>query len=145
MVTNRYKRSQGSREPKGSKRDAKKVVVSYYYLDRSQGQTFEKWDQTKGRLLRWENIIQSLNCRTVSQAIIEGIIVRYDNLDADQFNMPKKSKWKYPKNLTSKEIVWCKIEVMQKVRIIGFMEENVFFVVFLDENHEFYPTEPKGT
>lgn len=145
MSPRRYNRSQGNLGPKGKKTEAKKVVVSYIYLDRSQGQTLEKWDQTKGRLLRWENIIQRLNTLTVAQALQSRTIIPYNDLDTDDHNMPKKSKWKYPEHLRNKEITWCKIVIMQLVRVIGFLEDNVFYVVFLDEKHEFYPTEPKNT
>lgn len=141
----RYQRQQGSREPKGAKATAKKVVVSYIYLDRKQGQTFEQWDKTPGRLLRWENIIMRLNALTVAQALAEPVIIKYNNLDADQSNMPKNSKWEYPAHLNQLKITWCKIIVMNLVRVIGFLDDNVFYVVFLDENHEFYPTEPRNT
>lgn len=140
---NKYKRHQGQQGPKGDKSTSKKIVVSYIYLDRSQGQTLEQWDKTPGRLLRWENIIQHLNTLTVEQALHTGIIIKYSKINVDKHNMPIKSKWKYPQHLNNKEIIWHKIVVMQIVRIIGFMDDNTFYVVFLDENHEFYPTEPK--
>lgn len=145
MNSPRYQRQQGNKEPKGQKTTAKKVVISYIYLDRAQGQSLEQWDRTAGRLLRWENIVQRLNTLTVAQALAQQDIIKYNNLDADQFNMPKNSMWKYPAHLNHLKIVWCKIIVMQLVRVIGFMDDNVFYVVFLDEKHEFYPTEPKNT
>lgn len=141
MGSKRYSRSQGNKPRKGNKASIKKVVVSYIYLDRSQGQTFEQWDKTEGRLLRWGNIVQRLNALTTEQAL-RLVIVKYtDKSKFDSHNMPKKSKWTYPRRLNNKEIIWCKIVVMNLVRVIGFMEENIFYVVFLDENHEFYPTE----
>lgn len=145
MAPKNYKRSQGQAERKGSKSSIKKVVVSYVYLDRAQGQTLEKWDETPGRLLRWSNIIIRLNSLTVAQALQESVIVIYNDLDVNLDGMPVKSKWKFPQHLKHKNIVWCKIVVMQLVRVIGFFEDNIFYVVFLDENHEFYPTEPKNT
>lgn len=145
MSLPRYQRQQGTKEPKGKKTTDKKVVISYIYLDRKQGQTLEQWDRAAGRLLRWENIIQRLNTLTVEQVLKQQVIIKYNNLDVDQFNMPKNSGWKYPAHLNPFNIIWCKIIVMQLVRVIGFMDDNVFYVVFLDEKHEFYPTEPKNT
>lgn len=145
MGAGKYKRVQKQNPPKGSKADAKKVVISYLYLDRTQGQTLEQWDKAKGRLLRWNNIILKLNNCTPMQAFTQNIIIRYNDLDADLYNMPKKSKWKFPQTLISKEVVWCKIIIMQIVRVIGFLEDNIFYVVFFDEKHEFYPTEPKNS
>lgn len=140
-----YKRRQGSLDSKGSKSLVKKIVVSYIHLDRAQGQTFEQWDKTKGRLLKWGNIVQHLNQQTLAQVLSSNLIIKYHYLDSNASNMPKKSKWKYPTHLAHVDIIWCKIMVMQLVRVIGFLEDNVFYVVFLDENHEFYPTEPKNT
>lgn len=145
MAADRYKRVQGSQEQKGKRTTTKKIVISYIYLDRKQGQTFEQWDNHKGRLLRWENIVQHLNTLTASQALMTGVIVKYTKIKVDIHNMPEKSKWKYPKHLNNIDVTWCKIVVMQLVRIIGFLDDNIFYVVFLDENHEFYPTEPKNT
>ncbi|MAY83609.1 MAG: hypothetical protein CMP59_05690 [Flavobacteriales bacterium] len=141
----KYLREQGSQADLQPKSKLKRVVVSYFYLDIKQGQTLEKWDETPGRLLKWEKLITQLNSRTIRQAITDRIIIVYKDLDADIHNMPKKSKWKFPEALKGKDITWCKIEVMQKVRVIGFMEDNIFYAVFLDEDHEFFPTEPRNT
>lgn len=145
MSSARFNRKQGDLQPKGRRIEAKKIVISYLYLDRAQGQTLEDWNRVEGLLLRWENIIHHLNTQTVAQALANQIIVRYNNLEVDESNMPKKSKWKYPKHLNHLDIVWCKIVIMQLVRVIGFLDDNVFYVVFLDQNHEFYPTEPRNT
>jgi hypothetical protein len=146
LTINRFKRKQGSQPEKGKKVESKKIILSYLHIDRAQGQTLEIWDKKEGRLLRWENMIQHLNTLTVQQALLSRVIVKYDDRDVlDVHNMPKKSNWKYPKHLGHKDIIWCKIVVMQLVRVIGFMEENIFYVVFFDEKHEFYPTEPKNT
>ena len=141
MGFDKYKRSQGNLEEKGEKSKVKLVVVSYIYLDRAQGQTFEVWDQTEGRLVRWNNIIMHLNSLNVQQALLSGSIIKYNNPEIKSPNMPRKTKWKFPQHLSGKDFVWCKIVVMNRVRDIGFFEDNIFFVVFLDENHEFYPTE----
>lgn len=141
MSTSRYSRNQGTQKSKGDKKNSKKVLVSYIYLDRSQGQTFEQWDKTEGRLLRWSNIVQQLNSLTVEQSLRMVIIKYTDPGKFNIHNMPKKSKWNFPLTLNGKKIIWCKIVVMNLIRVLGFFEENIFYVVLLDENHEFYPTE----
>lgn len=143
MATDRYKRKQGQLEPKGEKNGSKLIVISYIYLDRAQGQTLEQWDKTEGRLVRWGNIVQHLNTMNVTHALHSSAIIKYLNPVLKSPNMHKKSKWKFPINLQEKDFVWCKIVVMNLVRVIGFLDENIFFVVFFDENHEFYPTEAK--
>jgi hypothetical protein len=143
LKINNYKRIQGGFEPKGEKSASKLILISYIYLDRAQGQTFEMWDLTKGRLVRWENLIQHLNTLTVQKALQTEKIVKYLNPELRSPNMHKNSKWKFPAHLLDKDFIWCKIVVMNLVRVIGFLEDNIFYVVFLDEKHEFYPTEAK--
>lgn len=138
-----YKRVQGEQEPKGEKSASKLILISYIYLDRAQGQTLEIWDLTKGRLVRWGNLVQHLNTLTIQKALQTKTIVKYLNPELRSPNMHKDSKWKFPTHLIGKDFIWCKIVLMNLVRVIGFLEDNIFYVVFLDEKHEFYPTEAK--
>jgi hypothetical protein len=138
------KRSQGNWSKKGGKNQPK-VYVSFENLDIQQGQTLMDWNKS-GIALPLLNVVAALSKITYSQAITDGLVTEYD--DQAKFgsdNMPKSSKWKYPVTISSPDIKWCKIRLGSTRRVIGFMKGNVFHAVFLDENHEFYPTEPKNT
>ncbi|MEG0619439.1 MAG: hypothetical protein RR557_09090 [Bacilli bacterium] len=60
---------------------------------------------------------------------------------------PEKSKTGFPecpKNL-SKSANWSSIRLSGKVRVIGIMDRNIFYVVYLDKNHLFYLSPKKHT
>lgn len=136
-----YGRSQGQEGKRGSKKDPK-VVFSFEYLDIQQGQTLKEWDKNKD-LLKLVELGQTLNNLTVGQVLAKQIIIQYNTNDATKWNdknMPKVSKWKYPSTVPREDIPWSKIELGRKLRLIGYLEENIFYVVFLDNAHEFFPS-----
>ncbi len=138
-----YKRGQGYELRRGSKKDPK-VVFSFEFLDIQQGQTSKQWADNND-LLKLQEIGQKLNTLTVNQALVQNIIIQYDTINLkkwDKHNMPKVSKWKYPNTLTKLDVPWSKIELGRKLRVIGYLQDNVFYVVFLDNNHKFYPSSP---
>lgn len=61
---------------------------------------------------------------------------------------PATSQFKYPKTvIQDKDIKWAVIMYIkgQKPRIVGHIIGNVFYVVFLDKEHLFFPSELKHT
>jgi hypothetical protein len=137
-----YSRSQGQEGIRGSKKEHK-VVLSFEYLDIQQGQTFKQWND-KDDLLKLLELGQALNKLTVGQALAQGIIKQYDMAESQRWNihnMPKVSKWRYPTTVPSNNIPWSKIELGRKLRVIGYLETNIFYVVFLDNNHQFFPSQ----
>jgi hypothetical protein len=117
-------------------------VLSFEYLDIQQGQTFKQWND-KDDLLKLLELGLTLNKLTVGQALAQQIIIQYDIEDKQKWNkhnMPKVSKWKYPTTVPSIDIPWSKIELGRKLRVIGYLETNIFYVVFLDNNHQFFPS-----
>jgi hypothetical protein len=147
-MPNSYNRAQGNWGKKGSKEDALKVLLSFEYLDITQGQTLKQWSDNGDLLLKLTEMSAILNKLTYSQAIIQKHIIEYnidDNTKFSASNMPLVSAWKYPKGLLNKKVKWCKIRLGSTRRVIGYMDNNIFYVVFLDKDHEFYPTEPNNT
>ncbi|WP_237275017.1 hypothetical protein [Tenacibaculum ovolyticum] len=136
-----YSRGQGQKGRHGSKREPK-VVLSFEFLDIQQGQTFKQWGDNKD-LLKLQELGQRLNKLTIGQSLAQQIIIQYDIEDGrkwDKNNMPKVSKWKYPNTVARTDIPWSKIELGRKLRVIGYLESNIFYVVFLDNNHQFFPS-----
>ncbi len=137
----RYTRNIGKEGKRGSKKDPK-IVFSFEYLDVQQGQTFKEWSK-KDYLLKLIEIGKTLNKHTVNQALADQLIIQYDIKDKKKWgknNMPKVSKWKYPKLLPKDDVPWSKIELGRKLRVIGYLELNIFYVVFLDKEHDFFPS-----
>ena len=51
-----------------------------------------------------------------------------------------------PSNIPKEDIIWARFRLESKIRLVGFFAKNcknIFYIVFLDEKHRFYPTEPK--
>lgn len=143
-----YKREQGKWQKKGSKEEALKVLISFERLDITQGQTLKQWNDDGDLLLKLIEMSALLNKLTYSQAITQKYIIEYNVDDKTKFsatNMPLTSVWKYPKNLLNKKVKWCKIRLGSTRRVIGHMDNNIFYVIFLDKDHDFYPTEPNNT
>lgn len=116
----------------------KKIVFSLALLDNSQGQKYEDWEEYQ-LLSKALSRIQSLCSMTADEAKQQQIIKEYDN------EIPKGSKFERPKHI-SDDIRWTSLRIQAKVRIIGFLEDNyIFQIVFLDKDHEFYPSNKKNT
>lgn len=136
-----YSRSPGRKTIRGSK-SGPKTLLSFEFLDIQQGQTLRDWDKDNN-LLKLQEMGAKLNKETPSQAIFDGTITIYEIGNKAKWsikNMPKVSKWNYPVTVSKADILWAKIELGRKLRVIGYFEENVFYVVFLDKNHQFYPS-----
>ena len=136
-----YGRSQGLADRRDSKREPK-VVLSFEYLDIQQGQTFKQWDDNND-LLKLQELGQRLNKLTVGQALASQTIIQYDIENKQKWNkhnMPKVSKWKHPTTVPRINVPWSKIELGRKLRVIGYLETNIFYVVFLDNSHQFFPS-----
>ena len=59
--------------------------------------------------------------------------------------IPKDSNFKLPKYI-NEEIEWASLRIQGKERIIGYIEDDfIFNIVFLDMEHEFYPSKKKNT
>lgn len=134
-----YKRKSGIKEiNKSGSQKPRRIVFGLSQLDNTQGQDYQDWEDYK-ILSKALDRLQGLCAMSVEQAKAEQIIKQYTE------ELPKGSKFKRPKHI-DEDITWCSIRVQGKVRIIGHIEDNyIFQVVFLDKEHEFYPSKKKNT
>jgi len=114
------------------------IVVSFKDLDRNQGQGFKEWEDEKLLALLNERLSQ-LGQKTVRQAISEHIIKQYS-----KEHFPPNSKFTPPKHVRQ-GVTWCSMHIKGKECVIGYFEDNIFHVVFLDKHHEFWPSDKKHT
>ena len=137
--TGNFKREKKSLELRKDGLVPKKYIVfSLRYLDKTQGQTPEKWEDEKilGKAI---NRIQGFCSMTVTDAIQSQTLKIYGK------EIPKDSNYKHPKYLDD-DIEWASLRIQGKERIIGYIEsEFIFNIVFLDMEHEFYPSKKKNT
>ncbi len=55
---------------------------------------------------------------------------------------PKDSKFKKPSNVPE-DANWASMHINGKICFGGHMVDNIFYIVFLDENHGFWPCDKK--
>lgn len=68
---------------------------------------------------------------TMSQAIHQQMIKVYPKVD-----FPPNSNFTHPRHVPEK-VTWESSHIQGKECVIGYVEENIFYIVFLDENNEF--------
>lgn len=133
------KRKQDTRpelEPVGSDR---KVVFSLRDFDETQippGQSFEDWE-SKGLLSKLMHSLHEISKVTIVEALQRKLIKKYDSF-------PTNTDFKKPAPLSA--VTWGTIQKISGFsRVAGHIAGNVFYIVFLDENHRFWISEKKHT
>ena len=59
-------------------------------------------------------------------------------------SFPPHSQYKAPSNVKP-DAKWASMHIQGKQCFGGHLEDNVFHIVFLDEDHKFWPCEKKHT
>ena len=131
-------RSRNTREEKKVKEELPKILFSFKDCDKNQGQSYADWE-TEALLSAMLEKFGHLCEMTIIEAKQQNIITEYGNF-------PPKSDFKHPKHIAN-DVNWAVIKNVkgQKGRIAGHIIGNVFYVVFLDQNHRFFITEKKNT
>ena len=111
----------------------RKVVFSYLDLDPNQGQSFEEWTDL-GLMLQMQQKLRQVCTMTMAEANKQQVIKCYHKV-----HFPKHSKFTYPKHI-SESVLWASMHLQGKECIIGHVQEFIFFIVFLDKDHEFWPS-----
>lgn len=109
----------------------KTLCFCFKHLDRNQGQKFEDWQ-------RQEVLAKALN------RFRDHSGVPVDQCFNDKFKrykqFPSHSEFEHPTQVPQ-DADWASMHVDGKTCVIGHMLRNVFYVVFLDMDHKFYPTD----
>lgn len=114
------------------------IVLSYRQLDKNQGQSFEEWDEA-GLLLKATEKLQAICALTVEQALKDKIVKQYSKVA-----FPPASGFTHPLHVPA-DVVWCVLHIQGKECIIGYFEDNIFHIVFLDKEHQFWPSKKRNT
>lgn len=113
---------------------SKGLVFSFKHFDPRQGQDFDTW-QAEGLL---SDMLQRFreHCRTE----------RFHQCFGEKFKQytqfPPTSEFKHPSHVP-KDAIWHSMHIKGKPCVIGHMIHNVFYVVFLDGEHRFWPSTAK--
>ena len=108
---------------------------SFQFLDRTQGQSLEEWNEN-GNLLKMN--------QTLLAYCNEPIKKQFNRNFKEYGEFPKKSGFTPPKYIDD-DVNWASLHITGKVVLGGFIYNNTFFIVFLDEEHKFYICEKKHT
>lgn len=107
--------------------------------------SFSDFDSTQGTSIKdfcskyCENLLerfQHYSKLTISTAQQHGLTI--------YGNFPKNSEFNFP-SYVSPEANWAKFDLGNVPRIIGHIVHNIFFVIFFDGDHQFFPSEKKNT
>lgn len=127
------------------------LSFSFRYFDSSQsaGQDFAGWDHNQ--LIKLLNKLKEYCRDSLEHWKNERIGGSGLRVLAVYDRFPQNSGFNHPKHVPD-DVQWARFRLEQKVRLCGFLvpedkvrqhelRKNVFYVVFLDKNHEFYRTE----
>lgn len=107
------------------------VLFNFKFLDVGQGQSFQDW-QTNGLLAQALEVFKSYSSQKMSASFSE----RFKCYKA----FPEKTDFKHPKHVPE-DAQWASMHLQGKPCVIGHIYQNVFYVVFLDQDHRFYITD----
>lgn len=116
----------------------KYIVFSLKDFDINQGQSFEEWEKEKILSILMTRL-REVSSFSVTEAQQKKILTIYGDF-------PANTEFNHPKHIPD-GVKWAKISIKgkQKLRIAGYLEDNVFYIVFLDKEHKFWITEKKHT
>lgn len=113
----------------------KNFAVSFEYLDRNQGQTFEEWEE-EGLLINMLNTLRDYCQKTIQENKGKNF--------KEYGSFPPKTDFRHPKHVP-KDVSWASLHLAGKPCLGGHIVENIFYVVFLDKEHRFWICEKKHT
>ncbi|SHM74968.1 hypothetical protein [Chitinophaga sp. CF418] len=137
-----YDRKRNTRQERAVKEDLPRILLSFKDFDPNQippGQSFSEWEANKTLSALYEKFRHVCELNIV-EAKQQQVIKVYGAF-------PDKSDFKPPTYLQDDDIQWAVITNIkgQKGRLAGHMIGNVFYVVFLDQEHRFFISTKKGT
>jgi len=127
-----YLREQGKRQAEKAK--GKRVAFSMTKHVVGEGQTVEEWQQL-GLLSVLFTRVRFVGQFSVQEAVQNQYIKRYTKV-----TFPPESEFKEPKHIQG--VTWAVMHLTDKSKevVAGYIEEDVFHIVFLDKEHKFWPT-----
>ena len=126
-----FLREQGKRE--ANKKQARKLTFKLELITTSEGQTYEEWEKL-GHLSTLMERLQFVGQFSCQRALQNVYIKRYTKV-----GYPPNSGFTQPKHITAE--IWAVMHITGKSKevVAGYIEEDVFVIVFLDKDHQFWP------
>ena len=127
-----YIRKQGKRDPVPPKKRV--ITFSLSKQIKGEGQTIEEWDK-EGLLAKLLLRIKYVGQHSVNIVRQKQYIKEYHKVD-----FPPNSKFTHPKHIVN--VTWAVMHITPKSKevVVGYIEDDVFNIVFLDKDHKFWPS-----
>lgn len=137
---NRNKRNKSLLRQQGNKPDkgAKKRVINFNLskIVPDQGQTLAQWDE-ENLLLKLNERIKQAGALTREEIIHQKIIKEYPG----GVGFPSDSNFEKPTYLNPRRWAVMHLTNNSKEVVAGFIEDDIFYAIFLDKEHDFWPTD----
>jgi hypothetical protein len=113
----------------------RELVFSFRDFDPTQGQTFAEWED--GKLLQvFLDKLREYSRKTLPEAQ-QARLTLYETF-------PPESGFKHPSFIPD-DARWASLHIQGKECVAGHFIDNVFYITFLDRNHQFWVTKLKHT
>jgi hypothetical protein len=133
-----YLREQGKRQAKAVKQ--RKITFCLSKHITNQGQTIEDWDESELLVLLF-NRLKFIGQYTSLEVRQNKYIKEYTKVD-----FPPNSEFKKPTHIG--EVTWAVMHITtnSKEVVVGYIDEDdIFYIIFLDKEHKFWPSTLKNT
>ena len=125
-------------------RSLKNITFNFKYFTHGSnyGEDFKDW--THEQLVELLNKMVEYSKKTIVEWVNEKNVFKTYTDKAEC-----KFYFDLPDNIPKQKRKWARFRLESKTRLVGFFTnvidkcDNIFFVVFLDKDHRFYPTEKK--
>ena len=132
-----YLREQGERDKVA--KSERLITFSFSKHIKGEGQTIEEWNELGilGQLILRLKYLGQYSTLTVRQ---NKWINEYHKVE-----FPSKSKFTEPKHVIN--VTWAVLHIKPKSKevVVGYIEGDVFYIIFLDKEHHFWPSKLKNT
>mgnify|MGYP007070191440 CR=1 FL=1 len=118
--------------------DNENFCVSLEHYDQTQGQNFEEWGNCKLLAKTMEVLRGFCKNKLITQVNKKKFVIYGD------FPSGEKTLFTVPKYIPA-DAKWARIHVNGKAVVVGHVVRNKFYIVFLDNKHEFWLSEKKHT
>ncbi|OMP76764.1 hypothetical protein [[Flexibacter] sp. ATCC 35208] len=128
-----YQRVQGNRQAKEKKGRTLSFSLREVLPHVEPGQTAKEWEEEGLLSLLYEQI-RYISQFTCQEALQNGCIKRYTKV-----GYPPNSEYKKPQHINAETWAVMHITKNSKQVVAGYIQDDVFFIVFLDKEHQFWP------
>ena len=111
-------------------------LISFKHFDKAQSNTFKSWEDT-AMLSDCLEVLAGYSCSSLVSQLGTSKFTKYETY-------PPNSAFSYPEYIPE-DAEWARIHVNGTHVIAGHIVRNVFYVVFLDSKHQFWPVTKKHT